>query len=80
MSGDCRGGFSERFWERFGAMEGTGLIVFFGAIFTALFFATVITLFGDNVRAMFGLNTTGALAGSTMVTKRVVKPAHTDVR
>ena len=68
---DCRGGFSERFWEKFGAVERTGLIFLVGGAFTALFFAAVVTVFGDNMRALFGQSTTGALAGDTMVEKRV---------
>jgi hypothetical protein len=70
---DCRGGFSERFWEKFGTVERKGMFFLVGGAFTALFFAAVVTLFGDNVRALFGQSTTGALAGDTVVEKRVNK-------
>ena len=70
---DCRGGFSERFWEKFGAVERTGMVFLVGGAFTALFFAALVTLFGDNIRALFGQSTTGALAGDTLVEKRVSK-------
>src|SRR4051812_6255165 len=41
ITGDCRGGFSEHFWEKFASMNRAGLILLFGAVFSALFFATM---------------------------------------
>lgn len=70
LTKDCRGGFSEAFWEKYGSVERTGMIVLVGTAFTALFFAAVVTIFGDNIRMLFGQGTTGALAGDTTVTKR----------
>jgi hypothetical protein len=75
ITGDCRGGFSAHFWEKFGSMERTGLILLFGAVFTALFFATVITIFGDNIRWYFGAGATGAIAaGPVSPATRSPKP------
>lgn len=74
ITGDCRGGFSDHFWEKFPGMERGGLILLFGGLFSALFFAAVVTLFGDNIRVMFGQGTVGALPGDTHVTRRASKP------
>jgi hypothetical protein len=71
MTADCRGGFSERFWEKFGSMERTGLILLFGATFSALFFATVITVFGDHFRYYFGQSVAGMPADLRLPTSSV---------
>jgi hypothetical protein len=72
---DCRGGFSLRFFEKFGAVERKGMFFLVGGAFTALFFAAVVTIFGENMRALFGMSSTG-LAGDTLVEKRAPNRAN----
>ena len=70
LTQDCRGGFSEAFWEKFGAVERTGMIMLVAGAFTALLFAAVVTIFGDNIRMLLGQGTMGALDGTAPVAKR----------
>jgi hypothetical protein len=74
ITGDCRGGFSDHFWEKFATMNRSGVILLVGAAFTALFFATVLTLFGDNIRYLLSDQVTG-LPGDIPVATRTVRPA-----
>ncbi len=67
---DCRAGFSETFWAKFETFQRVSVAGFFAALFLSLGAAAVATLFGDNVRALLGSGTTGALAGDTTVTPR----------
>lgn len=69
ITSDCKGGFAQAFAERFQQRRRPGVVAMVGAAVVAFLFATAITLFGDNLRALFG-QSTGGLAGDTQVTKR----------
>jgi hypothetical protein len=69
---DCKGGFSTNFWEKFGTFERNGLVGLVVAAVVSVLFASVVTLFGDNLRALFGAEA-GGLPGNVVVERRVAK-------
>jgi hypothetical protein len=80
ITNDCRGGFSTRFFEKYGTFERKGMVGLVVASLAALFFAMVTTLFSDNMRALFSYTDTGALAGDTTVERRVTKQQTGTIR
>lgn len=80
LTRDCEGGLKALFFEKYGAVEKTGPRVVVIAAVTAAIFALGVTIFGDNVRMLFGYQTTGALAGDVRVTKRPAATRHAPAR
>lgn len=70
LTQDCRGGFSEQFWNRVGAAERTGSTLFFAGL-PLLILGALLMLFADNIKAMFGMTAETGMAGTTTV---VIKP------
>lgn len=59
ITGDCRGGFSKNFLERFRARTGVGLFAVIVAAAGGVLFASLVSLFGEQVRALYGMSETG---------------------
>jgi hypothetical protein len=49
---DCEGGFSSRFWTKYGTFERKGLIGMAVAAVLSVIFASAATVFGDNLHAL----------------------------
>lgn len=66
LTRDCEGGLVANFKEQFEARRGRsrGAIALAVAAVLAAIFALGVTIFGDNLRVLFGQQTTGALAGT----------------
>jgi hypothetical protein len=74
LTRDCSRRFSQVFWERFGGVADAGtvitLLAVIGSFMVAVFFAAFVSLFGDEVRGLFGQSTTGSLSAPGPVPRR----------
>jgi hypothetical protein len=82
LTRDCEGGFSKHFWAKFGTFERKGMMGLAAAAVISVLFAGLVTIFGDNIRALFGAQTTGLVADTRPATKphretgKMVRPSN----